>query len=354
MTSGMVTADEPDDFERPRLTPEQLENMQRMLSRMNFPTIKLPDSVVSTIAETTRLFDARLVRLSMVARHLTGANARVQAQMSAIINSEALKNLMAAQAGFTAYADRLIQNIDFSAIAAASERFSEQQAALLKNLVPAMDAMRARFYPPNLRGIDRLDIASVNHLVMAEGIPLYGVPRTSIAEALIRAENEPARRAILGRRWKAISADCRELLMGCTLPAVAQYVPVALAALNALEAGHPMAAQALIGSLTDVIVNGYFSYVGKNRYDFTPGKRNLTNEAYEEFTIREFIAFAPIWQAYQQFFVSNGDKIPMTFSRNATVHTVSSRQYSRRNAVQGLMLVTSLLYRWNEEVAAKP
>ncbi|WP_192496714.1 hypothetical protein [Pseudoclavibacter sp. CFCC 13796] len=47
---------------------------------MNFPTINLPDSVISTIAETTRLFDARLDRLSMVARQLIGANARVQAR----------------------------------------------------------------------------------------------------------------------------------------------------------------------------------------------------------------------------------------------------------------------------------
>lgn len=350
MTNGTATADEPDDFDRHGLTPEQLESMRRMLSGLNFPTIKLPDSLISTIAETTRLFDVRLDRLSTVAQQLVAANARVQAQMSTIINSDALKNLMAAQTGFTAYADRLIQNIDFSGIAAISEQFAEQQAALLKNLVPAMEAMRAGFYPPNLRGIDRLDIASVNNIVMAEGIPLYGVPRTSVAEALIHAESESARRAILGRRWKTISTDCRGLLAGCTAPAVAQYVPVALAALDALDAGHPMAAQALTGSLTDVIVNSYF---GKNRYAYTPSRGNPTNGAYEEFTIREFIAFAPIWQAYQQFFVSNGDKIPMTFSRNATVHTVSSRQYSRRNAVQGLMLVTSLLYRWNEEVVVE-
>lgn len=354
MTNGTVAADEPGDFERPRLTPEQLENMQRILSKMAFPTIKLPDSVISTNAETTRFLDARLDRFSGIDQQLISSNARFQAQMSTTINSDALKNLMAAQTGFTAYADRLIQNFDFSGIAAISAQFARQQAALLKNLVPAMGAMRAGFYPPNLHGIDRLDIASVNQIVMAEGIPLYGVPRTSIAEALVGAESESARRAILGRRWKTISADCRELLAGCTAPAVAQYVPVAFAALNALEAGHPMAAQALVGSLTDVVVSGYFSYFGKNRYDFTPGKKNPTNEAYEKFTIREFIAFAPIWQAYQQFFVSNGDKIPVTFSRNATVHTVSSRQYNRRNAVQGLMLVTSLLYRWHEEVAARP
>ena len=353
MTNGTATADEPDNFERPGLTPEQLERLRRMLSGLNVPTIKLPDSLISTIAETTRLFDARLDRLSTVAQQLVATNARVQAQMSTIINSDALQNLMAAQTGFTAYASRLIQNIDFSGIAVISEQFAEQQSALFKNLVPALEAMRATragFYPPNLRGIDRLDIASVNNIVMAEGIPLYGVPRTSIAEALIHAESESARRTILGRWWKTISTDCRELLTGCTAPAVAQYVTVALAALDALDAGHPMAAQALTGSLIDVIVNGYF---GKDRYAYTPSRGNPTNGAYEEFTIREFIAFAPIWQAYQQFFVSNGDKIPMTFSRNATVHTVSSRQYSRRNAVQGLMLVTSLLYRWNEEVAAE-
>lgn len=353
MTTTASPEDDPDDFERFRPTPEQLESMRRMLSGMNFPTIKLPDSAFSTIVGTTRLFDAKLDRLSSLGQQIIRSNARVQARMSSIINSDALKNIMAVQTGFAAHADRLIKNIDFSAITAVSERFAEQQSALLKNLVPAMESMRARFYPPNLRDIDRLDIASVNHIVMAEGIPLYGVPRTSVAEALIRAESESARRAILGRRWKTISADCRELLTGCTATVVAQYVPVALAALDALEAGHPMAAQALIGSLTDVIVNGYFSYFRKNRYDYTPGKKNPTNKAYEEFTIREFIAFAPIWQAYQQFFVSNGDKIPTTFSRNATVHTVSSRQYSRRNAVQGLMLVTSLLYRWDEEVAAE-
>lgn len=350
MTTTTAPEEDPDDFERCSLTPEQLENMRRMLSKMHLPAIKLPESVTSTIAETTRLFDARLGRLSSIGQKIIWPNERVQAQMNSIVNSDALKNIMAVQ---TTYADRLIQNIDFSAIAAASERFAEQQAALLKHLIPAMESMRVRFYPSNLRSIDRLDIASVNHIVMAEGIPLYGVPRTSVAEALTRAESESARRAILGRRWKTISVDCRELLADCTAPAVAQYVPVALAAVDALEAGHLMAAQALIGSLTDVVVNGYFSYFGKNRYDYTPGKKNSTNDAYEEFTIREFIAFAPIWQAYQQFFVSNGDKIPTTFSRNATAHTVSSRQYSRRNAVQGLMLVTSLLYRWNEEVAAE-
>lgn len=55
-----------------------------------------------------------------------------------------------------------------------------------------------------------------------------------------------------------------------------------------------------------------------------------------------------MWQAYQQFDPANGDKIPGTFSRHATAHTVSKRQYNRRNAVQALLFACSLIFRFNE------
>ncbi|WP_284982855.1 hypothetical protein [Arthrobacter sp. efr-133-TYG-118] len=42
----------------------------------------------------------------------------------------------------------------------------------------------------------------------------------------------------------------------------------------------------------------------------------------------------------------------MTFSRNATAHTVSPRQFNRRNAVQGIMVACSLLYRLDEKAQA--
>jgi hypothetical protein len=60
-----------------------------------------------------------------------------------------------------------------------------------------------------------------------------------------------------------------------------------------------------------------------------------------------------MWQAYQQFWVEDGDRIPATFSRNATAHTVSSRQFNRRNAVQGLLFACSLLYFFNEQAVVR-
>ncbi|MEJ5943849.1 hypothetical protein WDZ17_00885 [Pseudokineococcus basanitobsidens] len=249
---------------------------------------------------------------------------------------------------------RLTRNIDFSGVASSlailtriSEAFAEQQSAIIENLAPALATLRGGFYPPNLRAIDDLDFKDVQSVVMIDGIALYGLPRSTTAEVLIRAGSRSKRRNILGRRWKTIIGDCREVVRGCSSEVVAPYVPFALAAVDALDAGHTAAAQALAGSLVDTVVSNYF---GNARTKYTPhpqGKR--TTDAYDEFTVREYIAFAPMWQTYQQFYVKDGGKVPGTFSRHATAHAVSVRQYSKRNAVQAIMFACSLLYRLDEE-----
>ena len=127
--------------------------------------------------------------------------------------------------------------------------------------------------------------------------------------------------------------------------------PSLWAALDALDNSHTEAAQALTGSLIDSLLTAYF---GKDRYKYTPAKNGKrTTEAYEEFTIRQFVAFAPMWQVYQQFWVEDGDRIPTTFSRNATAHTVSARQFNRRNAVQALLFATSLLFFFDEQASRR-
>jgi hypothetical protein len=85
--------------------------------------------------------------------------------------------------------------------------------------------IKASFYPPNLRAIEGMYFEDVEKVVMADGIALYGVPRTAIAEALIRADSAAKRREILGSRWKAISADCRVAVLACQSDPVTPYVP---------------------------------------------------------------------------------------------------------------------------------
>ncbi|MFJ6357253.1 hypothetical protein [Pseudarthrobacter oxydans] len=349
-----------DPEERIELTPEQkaalsrtLEGIQQTLARnIEFPKFTLPDSTLRNIFAVSRIAESQQAMVASVIKPLADMQQSWQKQFASI-SSDIFKSYSLVQPTLNLVASQLTKNIDFSAFAGAArvaEQFASQQATWLKNIAPALASMRAAFYPPNLRSIEGLEFEEVEKVVMADGIPLYGLPRTSIAEALIQTDGARGRREILGRRWKPISADCRAAIGTCGSDAVAAYVPFAVAALDALDAGHTEAAQTLAGTLIDAILTSYF---GKDRYKYTPdrnGKR--TKDAYEEFNVRQFIAFAPMWQTYQQFFIADGDKVPMTFSRNATAHTVSPRQFNRRNAVQGIMVACSLLYRLNEEARA--
>lgn len=266
-----------------------------------------------------------------------------------VINSDPFKGHLATQAQLAKMSAQLTKNIDFG-ISGSFEKiareFAAQQATWLKALGPTLKNLKSTVYPPNLCRIESLKFEAVETVVMADGIALYGVPRTAVAEALIEAESAAKRREILGRRSAAISADCREALENCESDAVTTQVRFAFEALDALDAGHVAAAQALTGSLIDSLVTAYF---GKDRHQYTPNKTVTHPNAYDELTLREFIALAPMWQIYQQFWVSNGDRIPTTFSRNATAHTVSPRQFNRRNAIQGLLFAVGLIYFIDEQ-----
>jgi hypothetical protein len=268
------------------------------------------------------------------------------------INSDFFKTHAATQAQFAKFGANLTKTIDFGAsLTKFAQQFAAQQTSLLQTLGPTLELLRKSFYPPNLRGIEDLAFEDVEKVIMADAIALYGVPQTSIAKALICAESAAKRREILGRRWKAISEGCRKTVEGLKSETVEPYARFALAALDALDNCHTEAAQALAGSLIDSLLTAYF---GKDRYKYTPAKNGKrTTEAYEEFTIHQFIAFAPMWQVYQQFWVQNGDRIPTNFSRNATAHAVSARQFNRRNAVQALLFATSLLFFFDEQASRR-
>lgn len=321
--------------------------------------IKLPESVLKNAAGASALAAAnsdwmkKAAGLGILAGQPSwmknaGAISGLLGAQSAI-NSDVFLKAGLAQSQIGLIAGHLSKSVDFSGIGLMGDAVAKmvaQQTSWLDRIGPLVTDFRAAFYPPNLRAIDGLDFEQVEAVVMVDGIPLYGVPRTSIAEALVNAETAAKRREVLGRQWRAISEDCRQAVGGCECETLAPYVPMAVKALDALDAGHTEAAQALAGAIIDTLVKGYF---GKDRTKYTPhpqGKR--TNEAYNDFTVREFVAFAPMWQAYQQFDPANGDKVPGTFSRHATAHTVSKRQYNRRNAVQALLFACSLLYRFNE------
>lgn len=372
-----TSPDEPDDGERRELTPEEREKLRRLAASLQ--DISMPKfdfeipNIVDTGAFAQLAADAAKLSSFAIPESTLTSFAAVAAQRSRILdslkpviaeqstwakqfefNSDIFKTHAATQVQFAKLGANLTNTIDFGisdSFAKMAQQFAAQQSLWLKTLGPTLERLREGFYPPNLREIEGLEFEDVEKVVMADSIALYGVPRTAIAEALVRADSAAKRREILGRRWKAISADCREAVDGFESEVVASYSPFALAALDALDGGHIAAAQALAGSLIDSLLTGYF---GKDRHQYTPDKNGKrTTKAYDEFTVRQFVAFAPMWQTYQQFWVDKGDKVPTTFSRNATAHTVSPRQFNRRNGVQALLFATSLLYFFDEQASRR-
>lgn len=268
-----------------------------------------------------------------------------------VVDSDVYRRVGLGQTNLTRLGTHLVRNVDFGLDPATTKfatMFAAQQASFLARLHTFTTRIQIGFYPPNLAAIENLVFDDVEEVVMIDGIALYAVPRTDIAEKLINANTTAERRAILGNRWKAISADCRAAIQGCTSDGVSDFTEFALSALDALDADNPRAAQALAASVIDTIITKHF---GNDRTKYTPNRGNLTPAAYEDFTMRQWIAFAPLWQAYQQYFPNDGDPIPKTFSRHASVHGVSSRQFSRRNAVQGLMFLTGVLVFLDEQAA---
>lgn len=353
--------DEPRDGDGIELTPAQREALEKSmdsLRKVGLPKIDLSAFVLpqSTFANLVAASSGIAQRQQLILRNaikpLLDAQALWPKQIAASINSDTFKSAALAQSNLNRISGQLYKNVDFGlsdSFAKLAERVAAQQTAWLKTLGPSLERLKLSFYPPNLRPIKGLRWEEVESVVMVDGIALYGVPRAAIADALIRANSAAKRRDILGRRWRAILTDCRVAVERCETDAVAPYVPMALRALDALEAGHTEAAQALTGSLLDSMVNTYF---GADRYLYTPDKRGKrTNAAYDEFTAHEYIALAPTWQAWQKFYPNEGLPVPHTFSRNATAHTVSRRQYTRRNAIQSLMIVSSLIYFFDGEAS---
>jgi hypothetical protein len=318
------------------------------------PTVQLiPDLALKNITALSAFAEAQQAIVSNAMKPFLDAQAALQNRFS-VINSDIFKIPALQQSNFNSVASQLAKNIDFGfseTMTTVASQFAAQQASWLQAIRPSFANIKWTFYPPNLQDIEGLKLEQGEEVVMVDGIPLYRVPRTSTAEALIRADSASKRRDVLGRRWKTIATDCREVVTACATAVIAPNVPFAVAALDALDAGHTEAAQALAASLIDAIIRAYFK---EDRLKFTPdraGKRST--DAYDEFTIRQFIAFAPMWQTYQLFFVEDGGVVRTTFSRHATAHTVNRRQYSRRNAVQALMFACSLLCILDEETAAR-
>ncbi|AFV88882.1 hypothetical protein PACID_10580 [Acidipropionibacterium acidipropionici ATCC 4875] len=239
------------------------------------------------------------------------------------------------------------------AIESMLKQIASQQSAMLDglrgSLKPLFDPEMLRGFnrallPPNLRShAGEVQAHQVHEFLEQEGIPLYLVPRGRTALRLLRAQDRPGRRRVLGDCYESITDDCAIVLEQANRDVVGDELKFVLDGLGAMRSGHFRSAQAMFTVTLDTLIYRFYPDQAVRRRITNRKKGADVPDAIDEMGVPEAMVWLPIWNAHEQFWKHKGDKVPNYYSRHASVHGVSSRQFSKRNCVQVLMLVTSLI-----------
>lgn len=197
--------------------------------------------------------------------------------------------------------------------------------------------------PPNLRDHhEEVTPAEVLEFVEEEAIPLYLVPRGTTAVTLVQAQTRSERRNILGRRYTSIITDCAEVLESCDHEIIASEVSFTQEALEVMRAGYSKTAQGMLTVLLDTLVGSFWDRQKRSSI-IVRRKEQEAPELLAAMNVRQSLVWFPVWNAHEVFQRDEGDPGPRYYNRHASVHAVSPRQFNKRNCIQALMLVTSLL-----------
>ncbi|HEY0448216.1 hypothetical protein [Actinophytocola sp.] len=225
-----------------------------------------------------------------------------------------------------------------------------RQQLIQRFIVPVVSKLpdvSTRIFPVNWVGVQGVRLSVVLPIVMDEGIPLMWVPRASILQALVAARDARARRSILGRRWKDVATDCEQVLTEIVHDRFASDVILGRQAVASLQGGYAAASQALSANLLDSVLRKHLNASLRKQ---VTNHKNGNRLDIDSFSARLGLTMAPVWRGYAEYWLDKGDRVPYSFTRHASAHAVSKRQYSRINAVVAIMLISSVLKLLDEQV----
>jgi hypothetical protein len=229
--------------------------------------------------------------------------------------------------------------------------FWEQHRQQWDELFAGIPKLFGRLLPPNWEEVKIPSVELLETILLDEGIPLAWVPSQELLIAILDAPDGAARRRIIGSRWRRMVSDCEASLAEVSSEDLQRHCVFASDIVRALRDGHQAAAQALAANLLDSIIRQNVDLTLKKTVTATGNKRIRID--LDDYRIKTAFTMAPIWRAYEEYWEHKGDPIPRMFGRHPSAHAVSRTQYSRVNAVIGLMLVTSVLRLLDDGIGRK-
>lgn len=241
---------------------------------------------------------------------------------------------------------KLIQAITGPAL---SDEFMKGWSGVVERLVEPLrelDKVSMPSVPANWP-LDRMpSLSRLVELAFEYGIPIIWVPSGEVVVALAAADDPDL---ALVEAAPTVLNDCRTVAVECDHPALARAVEMLCEAIDVAEDGKWLAAQAAativcehlwVGSNADLIVLG-------DVYPPPPeDPMKITMRM-----LRPMFIVNSAKQAWTEFWVTRGDKVPERYNRHATTHTLDEVQYTTRNALVGVMLAASLMREIQELLA---
>jgi len=207
----------------------------------------------------------------------------------------------------------------------------DRLAKSLRLLEPALRDLPERLRPRNLRELD-ISVLDLGDIMRDEGIPFCLVPDPDTVQMLYEADDANERRALLTQRAEPILDACDDIIGLCIEPDLAILGMYLRRAIAAYTHGHAEAAQALATNVLDTLVRKYTHHAQLTGSD---GIDHVMRQ-----TRQHWMFLAPIPVAHTKTWDLPANPF---FNRHATAHMVSHTHYTDANAVQAVMLATSML-----------
>lgn len=209
-------------------------------------------------------------------------------------------------------------------------------------LVEKLDRLQETLLPPNWQNAEIEIPENLDDLVLKEALPLAWVPDPETLRQVFQANNPEARREVLLQRSQVVIESCNEVLASIEGEDEREWADFASLAADALAKGHHQVSQALSANVLDTAMQTVLQDPDERRQLTSDGHRA---QALDELDMgyRIGLALGAAGASYIRFFVKNGDEIPNDFSRHASAHGVSHRQYTPLNALLALMHATAVI-----------
>lgn len=210
----------------------------------------------------------------------------------------------------------------------------------LPNFGPALGSLLEelrRSLPPNWPS--GVDTEALMAIIQDEGLPLVWVPREQVIAELLAAPDRSARVEILVFHRDDLIDDCRQVLAAVHTKTLGGQLPLAMRSVDALEAGHYEAAQALAVVVTETAVARAIS----DKYEEVKRQVLFDPELVPYTQLRLRAALAPIGSFYTSWHVGSALPPPEALSRHVTVHQADHGHYTEGNAVVAILLAASVL-----------